>query len=282
MTRSAARPLYRPKADRDQHLASLKALVAHILAFDGPPQYKREAIDRLLWNITEIDGKYRTRYRSEGALHLDRLEDRRTRPPGQRLLQHEHVYTRSWLLTQLLERPNEATKTLELAIGCVVTRDEHEKLRAVRDQEGWGRYRAAGIRVYDLAGEAPLLLEATHDSLGPTPTPPSAVATPLPPVPAAVAADDPDEGQTRALSLRSAYAFGAEHGLGGEVDQIRSMEIRWDSSYTSSVRRGFIVELFQKHGIFEEFKAKHWAHGNTRAGEAKARRYLRIKGEFEG
>lgn len=275
-----ARPLYRPKNDRESHITGLKQLVAHILTFDGLSEYKREAIDRLLWNITEIDGKYRTRYRSEGALFIDRQEDRRSRPPGQRLLQHEHVYTRSWLLRQLVERPGETSTILDLAIGCVVTRDEHAKLRAVRDQEGWARYRSAGIRVYDLASEPPSVLAETVDAS--KPAPPAPPTTPSTTINRVSPADGLEEaGQTRALSLKAAYAFGAEHGLAREVEQIRTMEIRWDSSYTSSVRRGFIVELFQKHGIFDEFKAKCWAHGSTPDGEAKTRRYLRIKNEFE-
>lgn len=66
-----------------------------------------------------------------------------------------------------------------------------------------------------------------------------------------------------------------------EVNEIRDMVIEWDSSYTSSLRRGYIVELFERHGILDEFKAKHWAHGNTSAGETKRRRYLKIKKQYE-
>ncbi len=89
------------------------------------------------------------------------------------------------------------------------------------------------------------------------------------------------EEQTTALSLKAAYAFGTGHGLEQEVNEIRDMVIEWDSSYTSSLRRGYIVELFEKHGIFQEFKAQHWAHGNTAVGETKRRRYLRIKRQYE-
>jgi hypothetical protein len=89
------------------------------------------------------------------------------------------------------------------------------------------------------------------------------------------------DGQTTALSLKAAYAFGAGHGLEHEVNEIRDMVIEWDSSYTSSLRRGYVLELFEKHGVFEEFKTQHWAHGNTPAGETKRRRYLRIKRQYE-
>jgi hypothetical protein len=90
-----------------------------------------------------------------------------------------------------------------------------------------------------------------------------------------------NEKQTTALSLKAAYDFGTEKGLDREVNDIRHMVIEWDSSYDSSLRRGYIVELFEKHGVFEEFKTKSWAHGNTPGGETLRRRYLRIKTRYE-
>ena len=89
------------------------------------------------------------------------------------------------------------------------------------------------------------------------------------------------DAQTKTLSLKEAYVFGAEHGLEREISEIRNMEIEWDKSYDSSLRRGYIVELFEKNGIFEEFKANCWANGNTHGGEVKRRRYLRIKKQYE-
>src|SRR5713226_4281866 len=69
--------------------------------------------------------------------------------------------------------------------------------------------------------------------------------------------------ETTVLPLKTAYAFGSEHSLQAEVDEIKDMEIGWNLSYTSTVRRGYIVDLFEKRGLLEEFKAKHWAYGNT-------------------
>ncbi|MEK7223150.1 MAG: endonuclease NucS domain-containing protein [Pseudomonadota bacterium] len=89
------------------------------------------------------------------------------------------------------------------------------------------------------------------------------------------------EEQTKALSLKAAYAFGATHGLEHEVNEIRDMDIEWDSSYTSTLRRGYIVDLFEKHGIFDEFKAKHWLYGNSPGGERKRRFYFRVKKQYE-
>jgi hypothetical protein len=90
-----------------------------------------------------------------------------------------------------------------------------------------------------------------------------------------------NEEQTQTLSLKAAYSFGRAQGLEREVTAIREMEIEWDSRYTSSLRRGYIVELFEKHGIFDTFKKGHWSFGDTASGEARRRRFLRIKAQYE-
>ena len=85
----------------------------------------------------------------------------------------------------------------------------------------------------------------------------------------------------KTLSLKAAYAFGNSHGLQIEVTEIREMVIEWDSSYTSSLRRGYIIELFEKNGVFESFKNENWPYGNTPAGETRRKRYLKIKLQYE-
>ena len=87
--------------------------------------------------------------------------------------------------------------------------------------------------------------------------------------------------QTQTLSMKAAYEFGAAHGLEREVREIRDMVIEWDLSYTSSLRRGYIVMLFETKGLFEEFKKEHWSFGNTPAGERKRSWYLRLKARYE-
>jgi hypothetical protein len=89
------------------------------------------------------------------------------------------------------------------------------------------------------------------------------------------------EEQPETLSLKAAYAFGAANGLDREINDIRNMIIEWDVSYTSSLRRGYVVALFETHGLFEQFKEQHWTFGNTPGGSAKRRRYLRIKTQYE-
>jgi len=87
--------------------------------------------------------------------------------------------------------------------------------------------------------------------------------------------------QTQTLSLKAAYSFGVGKGFESDVSEIRNMVIEWDSPYTSSLRRGYIISLFESRGVFEDFKTTCWAFGNTPAGAAKRRRYLRIKTQYE-
>lgn len=92
---------------------------------------------------------------------------------------------------------------------------------------------------------------------------------------------DHGNGDQRAMPIREAYAFASERGLGREVDRIRGLEFTWGRSYSTSVRRGYMVELLEARGLFQEFKARHWPFGNTPGGASKHRRYLRLKGEYE-
>jgi hypothetical protein len=90
-----------------------------------------------------------------------------------------------------------------------------------------------------------------------------------------------DDEPKQTLSLKAAYAFGARRGLEREVTDIRDMVIEWDSSYTSSLRRGYVIELFERHGLFHDFKKQHWPTGDTQTGEILRRRFLRIKSDYE-
>ena len=98
-------------------------------------------------------------------------------------------------------------------------------------------------------------------------------------MPRPIANDDQQGG--RALPLKAAYPFGMARGLEREINDIRDMEIEWDRGYLSSVRRGYIVELFERRSIFEDFKTQHWPFANTPSGDTQRRRYLRIRSDYE-
>ena len=83
------------------------------------------------------------------------------------------------------------------------------------------------------------------------------------------------------LPLKDAYKFAADHDLAEAVEKIRTMEIEWDLSYSSTVRRGFIVDLFSKNDVFDEFKSRYWPFGNTPQGISIANFVLRIKTRYD-
>jgi hypothetical protein len=83
------------------------------------------------------------------------------------------------------------------------------------------------------------------------------------------------------MSLNAAYIFGREQGLAVEIDKIRAMKIEWNRSYTTTVRRGFIVTLFEEKGLFDLFKERYWPEGSTEWGNRQRRFYLKIKGEYD-
>ncbi len=85
----------------------------------------------------------------------------------------------------------------------------------------------------------------------------------------------------KTMPLKEAYRFGAEHGLEREVAAIRDMEIEWDLSYTSSLRRGYVADLFTKKDLFDAFKQQYWPVGDTPWGQRKKEFWLRLKGRYE-
>jgi hypothetical protein len=104
--------------------------------------HKKELISVLIWKITEANGKWSTRYRSEGVLDDSECK-----------IQHEHVYTRKFLTEQILQNPSNAEHIVQNAIGCLVTEQEHSKLTAITSSQklqGWDRYEAAQITIYDM------------------------------------------------------------------------------------------------------------------------------------
>jgi len=118
--------------------SATKAIQA-ILQLDVLERHKDELLSLMIWKITEAEGKYRLRYCTEGAL----------RDPSAKK-QHEHVYSRSWLIGQLKANPDRVQEVLQHAFGCVITVPEHQRLnRAPKDLIGWDRYRATGVRVFD-------------------------------------------------------------------------------------------------------------------------------------
>lgn len=113
--------------------------------------HKREILSIALWKMTEADShKLGCRYRSAGVLGIEITP-----------IQHEHVITRESMVTNMIDGgdPGRCAEIMETALGCLVTKAEHERLtkleRSHPDLSGWERYREAAVVVYDTQ-DAPL------------------------------------------------------------------------------------------------------------------------------
>lgn len=118
-------------------IESATSAVRQILAMeDVIEKHKREMLSDMIWKISEANGRWNTRYFSEGVLNDDDTK-----------LQHEHVVTRKQIIDQLLENPEKYKTILKKVAACVVTTDEHQRLN--NSESGWERYKQSGIRVWD-------------------------------------------------------------------------------------------------------------------------------------
>jgi len=89
------------------------------------------------------------------------------------------------------------------------------------------------------------------------------------------------DDEQKVLPLKEAYLFGTEPGIERELAEIRDMEIEWDLSYTSSLRRGYVIDLLSQRQLFDTFKEQYWPAGNTPWGQRKVAFWLRLKERYE-
>lgn len=131
---------WHPDADK-RRTSAIRAAKA-ILALDLYPSHKRQLLRVAIWKLTEAEGdhKYRTRYRTAGALAATGV-------------QHDHVVQQASLLDALCAHPDSAEELLGCAVACTVTIPEHEQLtehsRLNPHIDGWTRYEALGLTVID-------------------------------------------------------------------------------------------------------------------------------------
>jgi hypothetical protein len=134
---------YKSSPERDEKLRFCVAVLEKILEIPGSPELKEELFRSIVWLVSEIDGKYTTRFRSRAALEA---------PAGS--VQHEHVVPMRKLWEIVVQKCMGPAQLLPLVAACVVTRDEHRKLtaydRSSDGQFGWMRYSQCQIPVVDM------------------------------------------------------------------------------------------------------------------------------------
>ena len=142
MGKNVGNSAWEQDADSAKIVASARSAIACILGMgsDVLEEHKKVLISRRIWKITEANGKYNTRYFS-GKARKTSKDDRR----------HDHVWTRKRMVERILEDPGVLEHEIQRAIGCTVTKVEHDKLTGFDTLlDGWERYKRAGIAVLDL------------------------------------------------------------------------------------------------------------------------------------
>lgn len=135
---------FKQHPDAVQRMASARELVQILVdADDLYPAHRREFIRLALWAVTEAEGgKWNTRFRSRASLE----------PKAS--LQHDHVYERAKMTDALIADPHRLHEILDMAIGCVVTKEEHTRLTEVSRKNpglvGWARYSVTGVEIIDM------------------------------------------------------------------------------------------------------------------------------------
>ncbi len=136
---------YQAAKNRDASIDFVTRAVEAVFGLPGLPgkvQLMKKLFWTAAWLVSEVDGKYGTRYRTQAALEA----------PGDQV-EHEHVFPIS-LLWFVVRRALPVHEALRFSCGCVVTKAEHQTLTRLEKSEdtpmGWMRYSALTIPVVDM------------------------------------------------------------------------------------------------------------------------------------
>ena len=140
-------PIWKPHKQAKERRSSAIELTRVLVENRGKfvESHYQEMLKICIWKYTEAEGpsKHKTRYRSTGSLRSSNEK-----------LNHEHVVTSKSIRSRIMENPEDFERILHEAIACTVLVSEHRLLNQTEKRRpelnGWDRYRAAGIEVWDL------------------------------------------------------------------------------------------------------------------------------------
>jgi hypothetical protein len=126
-----------------QKLADIRILLSAVRSLEIGKALKKRMLVHGIWEVARATGDFCGRYRSETVIRFEGCK-----------IQRDHIYQKSTLVEQLLGASPDIDSIMDRARCCIVTAEEHEKLhRLQKNFDGWDRYRAAGVAVYDMQSE---------------------------------------------------------------------------------------------------------------------------------
>ena len=134
-----------------QRLADIRKLLDSIRRLPIGQSLKKTMLVHSIWQVSESTGSFYARHRSESVI----------RTVGQKI-QRDHIYQKRTLVAELLTPEPDLDAIIQQARCCIVTEAEHRRLHGVdAGLDGWDRYRAAGIVVYDMLDETRVASQIT-------------------------------------------------------------------------------------------------------------------------
>ena len=97
---------YRPRPDREDRVGAILSDMGVVLQAPFSDRFRKRMVDQLLWDLTEVDGKFGCRYRSQGVLENDDRES----------IYHEHVFTRQKMIVEILGNPGRSREIAQRAV----------------------------------------------------------------------------------------------------------------------------------------------------------------------
>lgn len=111
-------------------------------------EHRKKLLSQAIWWYTECDGKFTTRYRTAAVIGEEIVAVR-----------HEHVVQRKGQIARMLADPDSVDDVMRASLACIVSTAEHNRLSPFDHLDGWERYAAAGLTVYDMADGSVLDLD---------------------------------------------------------------------------------------------------------------------------
>lgn len=143
--REQVREEWLPHPDRTVRLDSATTIARWAATARLYERHRNELLSIACWKASELDGKWRTRYRTRGV-----VEGNVGVP-----INHEHVVPRLVLRQMMLRHPHSIGQILVMTVACLVTREEHAKLNQ-SSGFGWERYLNSSLDVLDMADRSTL------------------------------------------------------------------------------------------------------------------------------
>jgi hypothetical protein len=135
---------YIESQDTVKRLADIKLVLKTTRGLPIGDRLKRTLLSQAIWQVAHATGNFRGRYRSENVIRQSGLE-----------IERDHIYPKTRLIEQIMSASDNLDDVLDQVIQrarcCTVSADEHERLHDFDSElDGWNRYEAAGIVVYDM------------------------------------------------------------------------------------------------------------------------------------